>query len=98
MSTPEGLVKARIDKLLKKNNIWYYSPQSGPFGRSGVPDRVAIINGRFIGIEAKADRTKKPTRLQLHCMSEIEHAGGKCFVVCDEQTLRELEDFINEAR
>jgi hypothetical protein len=98
MSTPEGKVKAKIDKLLKSYQVWFYSPQAGPFGRSGIPDRVAIVNGRFIGIEAKADRTKKPTKLQDHCMSEIEHAGGKCFVVFDDDTLRKLEDYLVASR
>ena len=76
--------------MLKEEGIWYYNPQAGPFGRAGIPDKVAIINGRFIGMECKADKTKKPTALQVKAMKEIEMAGGKCFLVYDEDTIEEV--------
>lgn len=97
-STPEGKIKNKLDKMLKYERVWFYSPQAGPFGRAGVPDRVAIVNGRFIGIECKADRTKKPTALQLKCMKEIEMAGGKCFVVYDDETINQVREFIYVSR
>jgi hypothetical protein len=97
-TTPEGRIKNKLDKMLKSERVWFYSPQAGPFGRAGVPDRVAILGGRFIGIECKADRTKKPTALQLKCMKEIEMAGGKCFVVYDDKTIDEVREFINASR
>ena len=95
--TPEGKVKAKVDRVLSTHKIWYFSPQSGPYGRAGIPDRIAVVNGQFIGIEVKADRTKKPTRLQKRCMDQIELAGGKCFVVFDDETLRNFEGFIINA-
>lgn len=94
MTTPENKVKQKVDRLLQQHKIWFYSPQAGPFGRSGVPDRVAIIRGKFVGIECKADATKKPTRLQLHCMRQIEAAGGVCFLVYDDATLDAVRKFI----
>lgn len=95
MSTPEAKVKAKIDKMLSQfKGVWSYSPQSGIYGAAGIPDRVACVNGHFIGIEAKADRTKKPTRLQSQCMAKIETAGGKCFVVYDDETLEEARQYI----
>lgn len=93
-STPEGKVKARVDKLFKEFGVWYYSPQAGPFGSSGIPDRVAIVKGLFVGVECKADRSKKPTALQEKCMRDIEAAGGRCFVVCDSESLLSLREFI----
>ena len=95
MATPENRVKARVDKLLHQYKVWFYSPQAGPYGRAGIPDRVAIVRGQFVGIEVKADRTKKPTQLQRNCMAKIEAAGGKCFVVYDVETLKLLEDYLN---
>jgi len=97
-TTPEGKIKNKLDKMLKSEKVWFYSPQAGPFGRAGVPDRVAILEGQFIGIECKADRTKKPTALQLKCMKEIEMAGGKCFVVYDDETINEVREYINDCR
>jgi len=97
-TTPEGRIKNKLDKMLKSERVWFYSPQAGPFGRAGVPDRVAILGGRFIGIECKADRTKKPTALQLKCMKEIEMAGGTCFVVYDDETTNKVREYIHASR
>ena len=97
-TTPEGKIKNKLDKMLKYEKVWYYSPQAGPCGRAGVPDRVAILGGQFIGIECKADRSKKPTALQLKCMQEIEDAGGKCFVVCDDESIEQVREYINGNR
>ena len=97
-TTPEGRIKNKLDKMLKSERVWFYSPQAGPFGRAGVPDRVAILEGQFIGIECKADRTKKPTALQLKCMKEIEMAGGKCFVVYDDETINKVREYIHASR
>ena len=94
--TPEGKIKRKLDNTLKQLGVWYYSPQSGPFGRSGIPDRVAIHKGRFIGIECKADAKKKPTALQIKCMKEIDNAGGKCFVVYDDETIQQVVNFIGK--
>lgn len=94
MLTPEGRQKAKVDRLLKELGVWFYPPQAGPYGGSGIPDRVAIVCGMFVGIEVKADKTKKPTALQQKCMRDIEAAGGACFLVYDEQSLAALRTFI----
>jgi hypothetical protein len=97
-ATPEKKVKALLDKTLHQRKVWFYSPQAGPFGRAGIPDRVAIVDGLFLGIECKADRTKKPTRLQTQCMKQIEAAGGRCFLVYDAETIEEVAQFIDAYR
>lgn len=98
MPTPESKVKSKLDKELKAiKGLWFFSPQAGPFGRAGIPDRLVCVAGHFVGIECKADYTKKPTRLQKDCMAKIEQAGGKCFVVYDEATLQEAMDYIRRA-
>jgi len=96
-TTPEGRIKKMIDRELKKLPVWYFNPQMGAFGRSGVPDKIVCAAGTFVAIEAKADRTKKPTALQQQCMDKIEQAGGVCFVVYDEATLEEAIEFIGRA-
>ena len=96
MTTPEGKIKKKIDAMLKsKSNLWYFKPQAGQYGRSGVSDYIICSYGQLVGVEAKADKTKKPTALQAQCMEKIEAAGGKCFVIYDEVTLNDVEDFID---
>lgn len=96
MSTPEGKVKAKVDRMLNQFGVWFFSPQAGPYGRAGIPDRIACVAGRFVGIEVKADETRKPTKLQVQCMEKIEASGGKCFVVYDEATLDKARMYIAE--
>ena len=93
-ATPEGRIKARLDKMLKAEGVWYYCPQAGPHGVAGIPDRVAVVAGLFVGIECKADKTKKPTALQMKCMRDIEQAGGKCFVAYDDETIETVREYI----
>jgi hypothetical protein len=52
------------------------------YGKSGVPDIVACIEGRFWGIEVKREG-KAATVLQRRRMDEIEAAGG--LAVCGTQ-------------
>tara|TARA_R100001443_G_scaffold44900_2_gene57816 strand:+ start:1729 stop:2034 length:306 start_codon:yes stop_codon:yes gene_type:complete len=94
--TPEGKIKLKLDKMLKSYNkdVWYFNPQSGIFGKSGIPDKILCVNGKFIGVECKADRTKKPTALQLQCMEKISQAGGVCFVVYDNETINQVKLYI----
>ena len=95
-NTPEGKIKRKLDKVLKQEGVWFFNPQAGPFGRAGIPDKIACVNGQLVGIEVKSGPKHKPTRLQTVCMERIEAAGGKCFVVCDDETLHQLEVYIEE--
>lgn len=94
-TTPEGKIKKKLDTQLKLRHVWYFNPQAGPFGKAGVPDKILCVKGKLVGIECKADPTKKPTALQVKTMNEIEAAGGKCFVVCDDATMQEALDYID---
>ena len=96
--TPEGRQKAKVRDLLKLHDIWYYMPANNGYGRHGIPDFVAIVKGQFVGIEVKADKSKKPTPLQLRCGEEIKAAGGTWFLVYDDDTLAQLAAYIKIVR
>jgi hypothetical protein len=95
-NTPEGKVKRRVVELLKKHGVWYFFPASNGFGVAGIPDIVACVKGQFMGIEVKADRTKKPTELQMQCGAKIQSAGGWWMVVCDQESLDMLDVMLQE--
>jgi len=90
--TPEGKIKKKVKDLLRKYDVWYFLPGNNGFGKSGIPDFVAIADGQFIGIECKADTTKQPTELQRICGEAIVRAGGLWFLVRCEEDLREVEE------
>jgi hypothetical protein len=94
--TPEGKVKKKLDKMLKEfePDLWFYSPQAGIYGKSGVPDRMCCYFGRLIGIEVKADETKGPTDLQHATMQAMSRAGAMCFVVNSDTTLNAVREFL----
>jgi Holliday junction resolvase len=93
-STPEKLVKQKVVKLLKAQGIYYFSPMTHGFGRSGVPDIICCIDGKFLGIECKAG-SNKPTALQEKEMQAIRDAGGRA-VVINEHNLTLLGDLLKE--
>jgi len=90
MRTPEGFEKDDIKKYLKSINAWYFCPYMAGFGKSGVPDIIACIDGMFVGIEVKREG-KEPTPLQRQRMSEIEASGGFAFSGTAEQVINQLK-------
>ena len=98
MATPEGKIKSALDKMLKAEKVWYFSPQAGPYGVSGIPDRIAIVCGTFVGIECKRDSKHEMTKLQERCQEQIENAGGKFFLVYDRATIELVRQWIVSTR
>ena len=89
-STPEGLVKTKIKKILNTRGAMHFSPYMAGMGSAGVSDIIALYKGRFIAIEAKADATKKPTELQKKFLFGVEVNGGLPLVI--------HKDNVNELR
>jgi len=79
-NTPEGKVKKVVVAQLKQLGAYYFSPMTGGYGKSGVPDIIACYQGYFFGIECKAG-DNKPTALQNKNLDGIEDAGGFSFVI-----------------
>lgn len=80
--TPEKKVKKKVVQQLKDLGCYYFYPVTGGYGASGVPDIIVCYRGLFIGIECKADATKKgPTALQKRNLLSIEENGGVSLVI-----------------
>lgn len=79
-ATPEGKVKSAVVAILKTEGVYYFFPATHGFGRSGVPDIVACVNGWFFAIECKAG-TNKPTALQVREIEGIRRCNGVAVVV-----------------
>lgn len=80
-TTPEAKVKAKIKKILEENNVYYAMPIGTGYGRSGVPDFLCCVDGKFLAIEAKATDKDKPTALQERELQHIRNAEGETLVV-----------------
>ena len=79
-STPESKVKRVVVKQLQELGAYYFYPVTGGYGRSGVPDIVGCYQGKFFGIECKANGNK-PTPLQEKNLREIDASHGLALVV-----------------
>ena len=52
--TPEKRVKTKVEAVLKNEGAYYFFPATHGYGRSGVPDIIACVNGCFLASECKA--------------------------------------------
>ena len=92
----EEYVKKKVRQLLKEAGAWYCMPVGGPYGRRGVPDFLACLNGRLLGIETKAGNNK-PTELQKLQLRAIHESGGLALLV-NERSLDTLRDLLLDMR
>ena len=92
--TPEKKVKDKCVRLLKAYDVYYFFPATHGYGRSGVPDIICCIAGKFVAIECKAG-DNKPTALQEKEMADIRKQGGTA-VVINESNLTLLENLLKE--
>lgn len=87
--TPEGKVKDKVVKMLKEHGAYYFFPATHGMGRSGVPDIVCCVNGRFLAVECKAGKNT-PTLLQLREINSVRTANGVALVI-NEDNMDHLE-------
>lgn len=92
-TTPEGRVKRVVTNQLKSMGAYYFFPATGGYGRSGVPDIVGCLDGKFFAIECKAGKNK-PTALQEKNLEYIRNAGGVAMLV-NEENMNEVKDVLS---
>lgn len=87
--TPESEIQKSIVNYLNSKRIFFYRNNSGgmmghykgkdrfvQFGYPGSPDIVAVISGRYTGIEVKA-KTGKQSCYQRAFEQNLTNAGGR---------------------
>jgi len=90
MATPEAKVKKKVKDYLTARGIYYTMPFTAGYGANGVPDILVCYQGKFYGIECKANGNK-PTALQAEHMKNIQRNGGTA-VVIDENNIDTMLD------
>ena len=95
-TTPEGRVKNVVKRMLDKYGVYHFSPATGGYGSSGIPDIICCYFGKFIGIECKAGKNK-PTALQELSIAKIRLNRGYAFVI-NETNYAELEEVLQEIK
>ena len=92
----ENWVKKYVKAYLDKLGAYHFPTQNNGMGVSGIPDRICVLNGLFIGIEAKrpgrrgqADRGC--SALQVKSLRGIADKGGFAWVVDSDEDMDELD-------
>ena len=88
-ATPEKKVKDKVVKLLKQHGVYYFFPATYGMGRSGIPDIVCCLSGKFIAIECKAGNNRT-TPLQDREIQSIKNSGGVAMIV-NETNIDQVE-------
>ena len=77
----EKVFENKLKKYLKSKGAWVLKYWGGSvYTQAGVPDLLVCYNGKFIGIEIKAE-TGHASELQLNTIEQIKKAGGIAFVL-----------------
>lgn len=84
----ETRFKMRVIRELKKlPNTWFVKIQQ--VSKSGTPDFLLCVNGRFVGLELKTD-TGKLSVLQEYNLKRIEESGGIAIVMTPSNFQEEM--------
>lgn len=90
--TPEGKVKAAINRVLSRYHTYTFMPVPGGFGASSL-DYIICYHGLFVAIEAKKPGGKMTNRQKM-IAGKIRAAGGRVFLIEGENGLAELKEFL----
>ena len=96
----EKTLENKIKEHLKKNGHFHFKFFANALTKTGVPDIIACINGRFVGIEVKNPNGKGVVSpLQKLTCDEINKQGGKAIIVDNfDKYLKFYEEVIKDVR
>ena len=84
----ETKIQKAIQGYIKSLGGYVFKIHGDIFMRSGIPDIICCLKGRFVGIEAK-DIGNGPSELQLAHIRQIRKAGGIGFVAYSVEDVKE---------
>lgn len=110
MGTPESKVKQKVKALLKKYDCYQFWPVQTGLGAAGLDCHAYVsvrtgerdIDGDIripiaFFVETKA-YGKEPTLRQQSQIDEHETRRARCFVIDNDLTLKELEDWLGKVQ
>ena len=84
----EADIVRKIIAWLKNNDFWAVKMHGGPFQIMGLPDVLAIKDGRAFWFEVKTPRGV-PTSVQLYVMKQLRKHG------CVAEVVRSVSDVVS---
>lgn len=95
MTTPEGRIKSKLKRRLKKFDLdlWCYMPVQTMYSAPAL-DFILCFRGRFISIETKAPG-KKPTPRQDSTIMRLLRAGADVFVLRTDDDIDKFVQYLD---
>lgn len=90
----ESLIQRKITDWLTSQKIWWMKAHQTTFSRSGIPDLIVCLDGRFLSLEVKTE-IGTPTPLQMRERERISKSGGRSDIV---RSLAEVKHIVKEMR
>ena len=89
----------KIKDYLKSKGCWHVKFFANGMTKSGVPDILACVNGRFVAIEVKAENGR-PSKLQMWNVEKIKESNGIAIIAYpkDWKWLKQIIDNLIEER
>lgn len=75
----ETRLQKRVQAYLKSLGAYEFKVHGSAYMKAGIPDIIACLQGRFVGVECKVGYNK-PTELQKAHGRQIVKAGGTFIV------------------
>ena len=88
----------KVKRWLKSKGVYHFKYFGNAFSTAGIPDLIACVNGRFVGIELKSEKGKT-SQLQEYNLRQIEKSGGISIVLKPskfEVFKQSIEDLLND--
>lgn len=86
---PEAKVGKKIREYLTTHGAFVFKVHGGPTMMAGLPDLIACVEGRYVGIEVKMPGNK-PSARQLYVHEQIRRAGGEVIVAYGVEDVKHL--------
>ena len=83
----EAQIQNKIIKYL--NGIGAYTVKTISTNRSGTPDVICCLEGKFIALEVKTQKGRV-SELQKHHIEQINNSGGLAAVVRSVEEVKEI--------
>ncbi len=70
----------KVKKWLKAKGIYYFKYFGNAYSTAGILDLTLCVNGKFVGVELKAEKGKTSS-LQDYNIKKIQESGGIAIVL-----------------
>lgn len=94
MSGEEKNLENRMKKFIETCGGWQVKFHANSFTKTGIPDVLCCVKGRFVAVEVKASKGR-PSPLQIHQLKQIDNAGGYAILLYPDN-YDEFKEFIKQ--